>query len=133
MLSQHVDLAFRCELRILSRNEEAHAEAAAAGSKLPASFEEVSAAVQERLGFTLYLAPSSVPHESAGEGVWLRGKAQAGAVVGLYPGITYTRGHYRSATQPLFTLIHVDTLESDLLTDESHLVHHQPIRLMRRV
>jgi hypothetical protein len=53
--------------------------------------------VQKRLGFTLHLALSSVAPKNAGEGVWLRGAAKAGAVVGLYPGIVYTRSHYRSA------------------------------------
>ena len=53
--------------------------------------------VQERMGFSLQVAPSSVGHEgsTAGDGVWLRGSARAGAVVGLYPGIVYTRAFYR--------------------------------------
>lgn len=50
---------------------------------------------QERMGFSLHLAPSAVGHADAGEGLWLRGRAKTGAVVGLYPGIVYTRAHYR--------------------------------------
>ena len=51
--------------------------------------------VQERRGYSLDLAPSAVGHPGAGDGVWLRGSAEAGAVVGLYPGVVYTRAHYR--------------------------------------
>ena len=49
------------------------------------------------MGFSLHLAPSAVGHAEAGEGLWLKGRAKTGAVVGLYPGIVYTRSHYRWA------------------------------------
>ena len=53
--------------------------------------------VQERMGFCLRVAPSAVGHggNAAGDGVWLRGSARAGSVVGLYPGVVYTRAFYR--------------------------------------
>ncbi len=50
---------------------------------------------QERVGYSLHLAPSAVGDADAGDGVWLCGRAAAGAVVGLYPGVVYTRTHYR--------------------------------------
>ncbi|BDA51210.1 hypothetical protein COCOBI_18-0870 [Coccomyxa sp. Obi] len=56
---------------------------------------DVTARLQERMGFALHLAPSAVGHAEAGEGLWLKGRAKTGAVVGLYPGIVYTRSHYR--------------------------------------
>ncbi len=51
------------------------------------------------MGFSLHLAPSAVGHAEAGEGLWLKGRAKTGAVVGLYPGIVYTRSHYRCAQE----------------------------------
>lgn len=53
--------------------------------------------MQEKHGFSLTLAPSAIDHPRAGIGVWLRGKAPAGAVVAFYPGIVYAKAHYRSA------------------------------------
>jgi len=55
-----------------------------------ASFE-----MQEQHGFSLTLAPSAIDHPKAGIGVWLQGHASAGAVIGFYPGIVYTKAHYR--------------------------------------
>ncbi|KXZ47643.1 hypothetical protein GPECTOR_34g802 [Gonium pectorale] len=67
--------------------------AAAAGSaaarELSAS--EVAAALQRRLGFSLELRPSEVPHPEAGTGLFLRGEARAGAVVAIFPGVLYGR------------------------------------------
>lgn len=65
-----------------------------------------NAAVQERVGFSLRVQASSVGHEgnAAGDGVWLRGSARAGAVVGLYPGIVYTRAFYRLLSLPMITV-----------------------------
>ena len=54
-------------------------------------------AMQEVHGFSLMLAPSAIDHPRAGIGVWLQGRAPAGAVVAFYPGIAYTKAHYRSA------------------------------------
>lgn len=56
--------------------------------------------LQERAGFSLRLAPSAVGAAGAGDGVWLAGRARAGAVVGLYPGIVYTRTFYRQGLEP---------------------------------
>ena len=55
------------------------------------------------MGFSLQLAPSDVGHAEAGEGLWLKGRAKTGAVVGLYPGIVYTRSHYRWALVIAYT------------------------------
>ena len=50
---------------------------------------------QDQLGYTLHVSPSSVSTPGAGNGLWLKGRAVPGAVVALYPGIVYTRLHYR--------------------------------------
>ena len=51
--------------------------------------------LQDQHGFSLTLAPSAIDHPRAGIGVWLQGRASAGSVIGFYPGIVYTKAHYR--------------------------------------
>lgn len=41
------------------------------------------------MGFSLEVGDSKVDHPEAGEGLFLRGKAQMGSVVGIYPGVVY--------------------------------------------
>ena len=55
----------------------------------------VSDLLHQRLGFTTMLAPSGIASAEAGTGLWLRGSAQPGAVVSLYPGIVYKPLYYR--------------------------------------
>ena len=38
---------------------------------------------------------AGIAHPDAGDGLWLRGTAPVGAVVGLYPGLVYEPMHYR--------------------------------------
>ena len=66
----------------------------------------MTADLQERHGFSLTLAPSAIEHPRAGIGVWLQGRAPAGAVVGFYPGIVYSKAHYRCGAVRLDYLIH---------------------------
>ncbi|CAM6115205.1 unnamed protein product [Calypogeia fissa] len=61
----------------------------------PLSKFEVSEILQERLGFTLECKPSRIQHEEAGEGLFLRGRAEPGAVISMYPGVIYTPSQYR--------------------------------------
>ena len=56
---------------------------------------ELSERLQAAVGHTLRVAPSAVRHLGAGDGLWLDGAAQAGAVVALYPGVVYTALHHR--------------------------------------
>ena len=67
----------------------AHAHTSGSGCLLTARH------VQRRLGWAVQVAPSGVDHPLAGNGLWLAGKAGAGAVVALYPGIVYQAAHYR--------------------------------------
>lgn len=47
------------------------------------------------MGFSLQVSPSAVGHRGAGNGVWLRGTAQPGQIVALYPGLVYPSSELR--------------------------------------
>lgn len=47
------------------------------------------------IGFTLSLAPSTIP--TAGQGVFVKGKAKVGAVLGIIPGAVYLPEHLQDA------------------------------------
>lgn len=46
-------------------------------------------------GYTLVVKPSLIPHEEAGHGLFLDGKAEVGTVIALYPGVIYSPAYYR--------------------------------------
>lgn len=56
---------------------------------------ELSLSLKDLNGFTLDLKPSQIPHKEAGQGLFLVGEADVGAVVALYPGIIYSPAYYR--------------------------------------
>ena len=56
---------------------------------------QVSEAFQQASGFTLGIAPSSVQHADAGDGLWLQGRARVGQVIGIYPGCAYPPSFHR--------------------------------------
>ena len=58
-----------------------------------ADVELVRKALRQQLGFTLRRGPSTIP--TAGEGVFLEGRARIGTMVGLYPGLVYLQEHVR--------------------------------------
>ena len=53
------------------------------------SQQQISNAFLAASGFSLNVAPSSVGHIEAGEGVFIQGKAEVGQIVALYPGVVY--------------------------------------------
>ena len=59
---------------------------------------------QRRLGFAVQVAPSGVEHPTAGNGLWLSGQAEPGAIVALYPGIVYPALHYKYACRHLLAV-----------------------------
>jgi len=56
---------------------------------------EVSDAFFRASGFSLYISPSSVQHRDSGDGLWIRGGADVGQIVAVYPGIAYRALHHR--------------------------------------
>ncbi|KAL3698291.1 hypothetical protein R1sor_012367 [Riccia sorocarpa] len=56
---------------------------------------EVSEKFYEHFGYTLETRKSEINHVEAGEGLFLRGKAEPGTVVSFYPGVIYTPSQYR--------------------------------------
>lgn len=47
------------------------------------------------MGFSLHVQTSEQAGRQAGNGLWLRGKANVGSVIALYPGLVYTPESYR--------------------------------------
>ncbi|CAK9144760.1 unnamed protein product [Ilex paraguariensis] len=61
----------------------------------PLKCAEVSERLKDLLGYTLELKPSGIQHKEAGQGLFLNGEADVGAVIAFYPGIIYSPAHYR--------------------------------------
>ena len=72
---------------------------ASLGSQL--TMAELSERLRAQNGHSLRVAPSAVRHSGAGDGLWLTGAAQTGAVVALYPGVVYTALHHRRGSEPV--------------------------------
>lgn len=56
---------------------------------------ELSHCLQDHMGYTLDIKPSHIPHKEAGQGLFLSGEANVGAVVAFYPGVTFSPAYYR--------------------------------------
>ncbi|XP_030457082.1 uncharacterized protein LOC115677965 [Syzygium oleosum] len=56
---------------------------------------EVSQRLKDRMGYTLAVKPSQIPHKDAGQGLFIDGEAQVGTVVAFYPGVIYSPAYYR--------------------------------------
>ncbi|KAG6412975.1 hypothetical protein SASPL_125670 [Salvia splendens] len=56
---------------------------------------EVSQNLKDLLDYTLEIKPSQIQHKDAGQGLFLDGEADVGAVIAFYPGITYSPAYYR--------------------------------------
>ncbi|KAK4261924.1 hypothetical protein QN277_004858 [Acacia crassicarpa] len=61
----------------------------------PLSQAEVSQKLKDQLGYTLNVKTSKIPHKEAGQGLFLDGEADVGAVVAFYPGVVYYPAYYR--------------------------------------
>ncbi|CAA7399120.1 unnamed protein product [Spirodela intermedia] len=57
---------------------------------------ELSKTLKGRVGYTLELKPSQIAHPEAGQGLFLSGETEAGAVVAFYPGVIYSPAYYRN-------------------------------------
>ncbi|KAG6542768.1 hypothetical protein Mapa_015845 [Marchantia paleacea] len=61
----------------------------------PLSRAEVSKKLYERFGYSLEAKQSEIDHVEAGEGLFIRGRAEPGTVVSMYPGVIYAPSQYR--------------------------------------
>ncbi|XP_016647314.1 PREDICTED: uncharacterized protein LOC103321084 isoform X2 [Prunus mume] len=56
---------------------------------------DVSQRLKDLIGYTLDIKPSQIPHKEAGQGLFLNGECDVGAVVAVYPGVIYSPAYYR--------------------------------------
>ncbi|URE26056.1 hypothetical protein MUK42_18112 [Musa troglodytarum] len=56
---------------------------------------ELSQCLMDRLGYAPGIKPSQIPHEEAGQGLFLNGEADVGAIIAFYPGMIYSPAYYR--------------------------------------
>ncbi|CAM0945122.1 unnamed protein product [Alopecurus aequalis] len=56
---------------------------------------ELSSKFRDQLGYTLDIKPSLIPHKDVGQGLFLSGEANVGAVLAIYPGVIYSPAYYR--------------------------------------
>ncbi|KAK3040738.1 hypothetical protein RJ639_029260 [Escallonia herrerae] len=61
----------------------------------PLKLTELSQKFKDLIGYTLELKPSEIPQKEAGQGLFLNGQADVGAVIAFYPGIIYSPAYYR--------------------------------------
>ncbi|XP_010491453.1 PREDICTED: uncharacterized protein LOC104769030 [Camelina sativa] len=61
----------------------------------PLKLVEVSRRLKDRIGYTLDIRPSLIPHKEAGQGCFIEGEADVGAVLAFYPGVIYSPAFYR--------------------------------------
>ncbi|VVB13691.1 unnamed protein product [Arabis nemorensis] len=61
----------------------------------PLKLVEVSHRLKERIGYTLEIKPSLIPHKDAGQGCFIDGEADVGAVLAFYPGVIYSPAFHR--------------------------------------
>lgn len=61
----------------------------------PLTRAELSKKFRDHFGYTLDIGPSGIPHKDAGQGLFLSGQANAGAVLAIYPGVIYSPAYYR--------------------------------------
>ncbi|DBB18053.1 TPA: hypothetical protein ACH3X3_003044 [Trebouxia sp. C0006] len=69
--------------------------ASGSDSRKSVTMAQLGAVMLDQLGYSLEVRTSGIAHQDAGDGLWLRGTAPVGAVVGLYPGLVYEPMHYR--------------------------------------
>ena len=61
----------------------------------PLKLSEVSQRIKDLNSYTLELKASQVPHKEAGQGLFINGEANVGAIIAFYPGVVYTPAYYR--------------------------------------
>ncbi|KAJ4710444.1 SET domain-containing protein 9 [Melia azedarach] len=56
---------------------------------------ELSLKFKDAVGYMVDVKPSQIPHKEAGQGLFLCGEANVGAVIAIYPGVMYSPAYYR--------------------------------------
>ncbi|MED6224289.1 hypothetical protein PIB30_082614 [Stylosanthes scabra] len=59
------------------------------------SLAEVSKRLKDQIGYQLNVRPSQISHKDAGQGLFLDGAVDVGAVVAFYPGVVYSSAYHR--------------------------------------
>ncbi|XP_073112707.1 uncharacterized protein [Elaeis guineensis] len=62
----------------------------------PLTRQELSQSLKDHIGYTLEVKPSQIRHEEAGQGLFITGEADVGAVIAFYPGVIYSPAYYRN-------------------------------------
>lgn len=70
-------------------NRSPHHSAKAVSKQRPLSQSEVSQKLKDQLGYTLNVKPSQISHKDSGQGLFLDGAVDVGAVLAFYPGVVY--------------------------------------------
>ncbi|KAK9106322.1 hypothetical protein Syun_022333 [Stephania yunnanensis] len=68
---------------------------AAMPETVPLSRAQLSECLKDKIGYTLDIRQSQIPHKEAGRGLFLSGEADVGSVVAFYPGVIYSPAYYR--------------------------------------
>lgn len=51
--------------------------------------------MKDLIGYTTELKPSQISHKEAGQGLFVNGEADVGAIIAFYPGVIYSPAYYR--------------------------------------
>ncbi|CAL5020738.1 unnamed protein product [Urochloa decumbens] len=73
----------------------ANKQSAAIPATRPLTRAELSNKFKDHFGYTLDIRASGIPHKDAGQGLFLSGEANVGAVLAIYPGVIYSPAYYR--------------------------------------
>ncbi|XP_010688685.2 uncharacterized protein LOC104902571 [Beta vulgaris subsp. vulgaris] len=61
----------------------------------PLKLADVKEAIKDHVGYSLAVRSSEIPHNDAGQGLFLEGEAEVGSVIAIYPGVIYSPAYYR--------------------------------------
>ncbi|CAH8281931.1 unnamed protein product [Eruca vesicaria subsp. sativa] len=74
----------------------------------PLKLAEISKLLKDRIGYTLEIKPSLIPHKDAGQGCFIAGEADVGAVLAFYPGVIYPPGYPNADVQNSYMITRYD-------------------------
>nr|XP_029119728.1 uncharacterized protein LOC105042765 isoform X2 [Elaeis guineensis] len=77
-------------------NNQPNYQAQVVSATRPLTRQELSQSLKDHIGYTLEVKPSQIRHEEAGQGLFITGEADVGAVIAFYPGVIYSPAYYRN-------------------------------------